>query len=106
MFLPFYAAALLVPQWSATLVAAGMKVKTESERLNKLRQGVVELYLSDHPETDVAGERSELRQVAAKLGMTTTTRYGKNGESHLEACKDDSNPYFSFDPSACIVCSD
>ncbi len=60
------------PASCTTLVAPGMKVKTESERLQKLRQGVVELYMSDHPETDFAGERSELRQVAAKLGMTTT----------------------------------
>jgi formate dehydrogenase major subunit len=93
------------PASCTTLVAPGMKVKTDSERLAKLRQGVVELYMSDHPEQDAAGERSELRQVAAKLGMTTNTRYGKDGATHLEACKDESNPYFTFDPSACIVCS-
>ena len=93
------------PASCTTLVAPGMKVKTESDRLSKLRQGVVELYMSDHPEKDAAGERSELRQVASKLGMTTTTRYGKDGETHLAACKDESNPYFTFDPSACIVCS-
>ena len=93
------------PASCTTLVAPGMKVRTESERLKKLRQGVLELYLSDHPQTDAAGERSELRQVAAKLGMTTSTRYGKDGETHLSACKDESNPYFTFDPSACIVCS-
>ena len=93
------------PASCTTLVAPGMKVKTDSERLTKLRQGVLELYLSDHPEKDAAGERSELRQVAKKLGMTTTTRYGKDGETHLAACKDESNPYFTFDPAACIVCS-
>ena len=93
------------PASCTTLVAPGMKVKTHSERLQKLRQGVVELYMSDHPEQDNAGERSELRQVASKLGMTTTTRYGREGETHLTACKDESNPYFTFDPSACIVCS-
>jgi formate dehydrogenase major subunit len=93
------------PASCTTLVAPGMKVKTESDRLKKLRQGVVELYMSDHPEKDNAGARSELRQVASKLGMTTTTRYGKDGETHLAACKDESNPYFTFDPSACIVCS-
>ena len=93
------------PASCTTLVAPGMKVKTDSERLRKLRSGIVELYMSDHPESDSAGERSELRQVASKLGMTTTTRYGKEGATHLEACKDESNPYFTFDPSACIVCS-
>ncbi len=60
------------PASCTTLVSAGMKVKTESDRLQKLRQGVVELYMSDHPDTDVAGDRSELRQVASKLGLTTT----------------------------------
>ena len=93
------------PASCTTLVQPGMKVKTESDRLTKLRQGVLELYLSDHPEKDAAGDRSELRQVAKKLGMTTTTRYGKDGQTHLAACKDESNPYFAFDPAACIVCS-
>ena len=32
-------------------------------------------------------------------------RYGYDGENHLKAEKDDSNPYFTFDPSKCIVCS-
>jgi formate dehydrogenase major subunit len=93
------------PASCTTIVAPGMKVRTDTERLTKLRQGVVELYMSDHPAADAAGPRSELRQAARKLGMTTTTRYGKDGQTHLEACKDESNPYFSFDPSACIVCS-
>jgi formate dehydrogenase major subunit len=93
------------PASCTTIVAPGMKVRTDSDRLRKLRSGVMELYLSDHPDADAAGERSELRQVAKKLGMTITTRYGKDGRNHQSACKDESNPYFSFDPSACIVCS-
>ena len=32
-------------------------------------------------------------------------RYGYEGENHLDSKKDESNPYFSFDPSKCIVCS-
>ncbi|HZR35574.1 MAG TPA: formate dehydrogenase subunit alpha, partial [Nevskia sp.] len=32
-------------------------------------------------------------------------RYGYAGENHLDAVKDESNPYFTFDPSKCIVCS-
>ena len=32
-------------------------------------------------------------------------RYGMSGENHLEAKKDESNPYFTFDASKCIVCS-
>ncbi|MEJ7735726.1 MAG: formate dehydrogenase subunit alpha, partial [Polyangiaceae bacterium] len=32
-------------------------------------------------------------------------RYGYEGENHLEAVVDGSNPYFDFDASKCIVCS-
>jgi formate dehydrogenase major subunit len=32
-------------------------------------------------------------------------RYGYEGANHLKAEKDESNPYFTFDPSKCIVCS-
>jgi formate dehydrogenase major subunit len=32
-------------------------------------------------------------------------RYGYAGRNHLDAQKDTSNPYFSFDPAKCIVCS-
>src|SRR5512143_2621270 len=37
------------PASCTTLVAPGMKVRTESEKLRQLRRGVVELYVSDHP---------------------------------------------------------
>ncbi|MEN9704169.1 MAG: hypothetical protein RLZZ393_48, partial [Pseudomonadota bacterium] len=95
------------PASCTTLVMPGMKVRTESDKLQQLRQGVVELYLSDHPEDCkecAAGERCELHQVAADLGVTQN-RYGCDGKSHQHGKVDDSNPYFSFDPSACIVCS-
>jgi formate dehydrogenase major subunit len=32
-------------------------------------------------------------------------RYGYDGANHLTAEKDQSNPYFTFDPTKCIVCS-
>src|SRR5262245_22122369 len=37
------------PASCTTPVEAGMKVRTQSERLAKLRRGVMELYISDHP---------------------------------------------------------
>jgi len=93
---------------SCTMLAApGMTVRTESDKLTKLRQGVMELYLSDHPEgckECSAGDRCELHQTAADLGIQTT-RYGHDGANHLHSTVDESNPYFNFDPSACIVCS-
>src|SRR5207247_2340637 len=43
--------------------------------------------------------------VAAGAGGLREVRYGYAGESHLEDAKDESNPYFTYDPSKCIVCS-
>src|SRR5262249_57956530 len=37
------------PASCTTPVAPGMVVKTQTERLKKLRRGVMELYISDHP---------------------------------------------------------
>ena len=84
-----------------------MKVATQSPRLEKLRRGVTELYLSDHPSDCLTSDthaECELRAVATKVGLSGV-RYGFEGENHLAACKDASNPYFTFDPSACIACS-
>ena len=37
------------PASCTTPVAEGMMVRTQSERLDRLRKGVMELYVSDHP---------------------------------------------------------
>ena len=37
------------PASCTTPVAPGMKVRTFTEKLQKLRRGVMELYISDHP---------------------------------------------------------
>jgi formate dehydrogenase major subunit len=84
-----------------------MKVRTESPALTKLRRSVVELYVSDHPldcVTCPANGHCELQDVAERVGITET-RYGLAGANHADAARDDSNPYFSFDPKLCIVCS-
>jgi formate dehydrogenase major subunit len=95
------------PASCTTLVAPGMKVRTESEKLRQLRKGVVELYVSDHPlncKGCPADTHCELQSVASDLGVTTSP-YGFDGASHRGAPCDDSNPYFQFDPSLCIACS-
>ncbi|MEO7917524.1 MAG: formate dehydrogenase subunit alpha [Dokdonella sp.] len=95
------------PASCTTPVVAGMKVTTQTPKLGELRRGVIELYLSDHP-LDCAGcsgnGRCELHDVAGAVGLRET-RYGRAGENHFGAPKDESNPYFTFDPSQCIVCS-
>ncbi len=95
------------PASCTTPVAPGMKVHTVSDNLRRLRRGVMELYISDHPLdclTCAANGNCELQDTAGEVGLRDV-RYGYNGENHLDAVADQSNPYFNFDPSKCIVCS-
>ncbi|MDB5366490.1 MAG: yjgC [Rhodospirillales bacterium] len=95
------------PASCTTPVAEGMSVSTQTERLKKLRRGVMELYISDHPLdclTCAANGDCELQDMAGEVGLRDV-RYGFAGDNHLGAAKDESNPYFTFDPSKCIVCS-
>jgi formate dehydrogenase major subunit len=95
------------PASCTTPVEAGMKVKTETPRLAKLRRGVMELYISDHPLdclTCSANGDCELQTQAGVVGLRDV-RYGYQGENHLKSPTDASNPYFTFESSKCIVCS-
>ncbi|MCB1741184.1 MAG: molybdopterin-dependent oxidoreductase, partial [Gammaproteobacteria bacterium] len=95
------------PASCTTPVQSGMKVRTQSERLARLRRGVMELYISDHPLdclTCSANGDCELQDMAGAVGLREV-RYGLQGQNHLQQDVDASNPYFSFDPSKCIVCS-
>ena len=94
------------PASCTTQVEEGMVVKTQTERLNGLRRNVVELYVSDHPldcVTCSANGDCELQDTAEALGVESS-RYGLEGDNHRDVEKDESNPYFTFDPSQCIVC--
>ncbi|NVK41016.1 MAG: formate dehydrogenase subunit alpha [Oceanospirillaceae bacterium] len=96
-----------LPASCTTPAEAGMKVWTQNEKLAKLRRNIMELYISDHPLdclTCPANGNCELQDMAGAVGLREV-RYGFDGENHLDAEKDHSNPYFSFDPSKCIVCS-
>jgi formate dehydrogenase major subunit len=42
--------------------------------------------------------------MAGAVGLRDV-RYGYAGDKHPDPGKDESNPYFSYDPSKCIVCS-
>ncbi|MCB2113963.1 MAG: formate dehydrogenase subunit alpha [Parvularculaceae bacterium] len=95
------------PASCTTPVAAGMKVRTETSRLQKLRRGVMELYISDHPLDCLTCSDNgdcELQDMAGRVGLREV-RYGFEGENHFGAPEDISNPYFQFEPSKCIVCS-
>lgn len=95
------------PASCTTPAEPGMKVRTQSPQLQELRRGVMELYISDHPLdclTCSANGDCELQDMAG-----TEVRYGFDGANHFKgqarAEVDDSNPYFSYDPSKCIVCN-
>ncbi len=95
------------PASCTTPVAEGMTVTTQNPRLAKLRKGVMELYISDHPLdclTCAANGDCELQDMAGAVGLREV-RYGYEGDNHLCEVKDESNPYFTYDPSKCIACS-
>jgi formate dehydrogenase major subunit len=96
-----------LPASCTTPVAQGMKVTTENRQIADVRRGVMELYISDHPLdclTCPANGHCELQDMAGVVGLREV-RYGYDGANHLKAEKDTSNPYFTFDPAKCIVCS-
>ncbi|MGN6582902.1 MAG: formate dehydrogenase subunit alpha [Rhizobiaceae bacterium] len=114
------------PASCTTPVGEGMAVRTTSDRLDAIRKGVMELYVSDHPTGfgEKAGTgASEFDHVISLVGLAEN-RYGNGGRNHVVAdngtggvapgegsltidymVKDESNPYFTYDPSQCIVCS-
>jgi len=105
------------PASCTTPVAEGMVVHPRSERLDRLRRGVMELYVSDHPagwNEERGTGASEFDRVAKSVGLTEN-RYGLDGRNHVApgegslnidyVARDESNPYFTYDPSQCIVCS-
>ena len=94
------------PASCTTLAEPGMKVCTQSEHLQQLRRGVIDLYVSDHPlecEGCAANGHCELQSMAAAVGVTETSY--ERGSMHRPLEVDRSNPYFEFDPQLCIVCS-
>jgi formate dehydrogenase major subunit len=106
------------PASCTTPVAEGLVVRTQSDRLKQLRRGVMELYISDHPLdclTCAANGDCELQDMAGAVGLRDV-RYGYDGANHVFAKqdgkandawmpKDESNPYFTYDASKCIVCN-
>ena len=95
------------PASCTTPVAEGIRVRTQTPKLADIRRGVMELYISDHPLdclTCATNGDCELQDMAGAVGLRDV-RYGYEGKNHLKSEKDTSNPYFTFDPSKCIVCS-
>ena len=96
------------PSSCTTPAEAGMKVRTQTPKLAELRRNVMELYISDHPLdclTCAANGNCELQSMAGEVGLREV-RYGMAGANHFsDVKKDESNPYFTYDPAKCIVCN-
>jgi formate dehydrogenase major subunit len=95
------------PASCTTPVEAGMVVWTETPKLHELRRNVMELYISDHPLdclTCPSNGDCELQDMAGVVGLRNV-RYGWDGANHHHDPVDESNPYFTYDPSTCIMCS-
>ena len=95
------------PASCTTPAEQGMVVHTQTDQLARLRKGVMELYISDHPLdclTCSANNDCELQDTAAEVGLRDV-RYGYAGANHMGQADDTSNPYFAFEPDKCIVCS-
>jgi len=96
------------PASCTTPAESGMKVRTQTPKLQQLRKGVMELYISDHPLdclTCAASGDCELQDMASVTGLREV-RYGVGaaaGAHHTDSKKDESNPYFTYDASKCIV---
>lgn len=95
------------PASCTTPCEPGMKVKTQTPKLAEIRKGMMELYISDHPLdclTCPTNGNCELQDMAGVVGLREV-RYGYEGENHTKLAKDESNPYFTYDASKCIVCN-
>ena len=105
------------PASCTTPAEEGMVVHTQTDRLKTLRKGVMELYISDHPLdclTCSANGDCELQDMAGAVGLREV-RYEDGHNHHRKLLGDganpfylpidDSNPYFEYDPSKCIVCN-
>jgi formate dehydrogenase major subunit len=95
------------PASCTTPVAAGLVVHTKTERLDRIRKGVMELYVSDHSVGSLDRRKHpyvDLLDTAEDVGLKEV-RYGFDGARHPNRGSDDSNPYFIYDPTKCIVCS-
>ncbi|MEM5476104.1 formate dehydrogenase subunit alpha [Pacificibacter sp. AS14] len=106
-----------MPASCTTPVSDGMIVKTQTVKVQKLRKGVMELYISDHPLdclTCAANGDCELQDMAGVVGLrdvryeaveTHFATRNASGPNPKYMPKDESNPYFTYEPSKCIACS-
>ena len=63
---------------------------------------MLDLYISDHP-LDPSGARTRAAGHRREVGLAETSYGARPARAAMP--RDESNPYFTFDPELCIVCS-
>jgi len=83
----------------------GVHIYPHTEKIEKLRKNIMELVLSDFPETFKSNGKpveTEFEEVIKQVGPINV-RYDK-GANHNDIQKDNSHPYMVSDLSKCINC--
>ena len=86
-----------------TPVSQDMAIQTDSDTVRRHRTNIVRLMMANHPESCIMcsqGNRCELRQVAANLGVGSTGLYPMPYYRGLEQA----NSFIIRDLSKCILC--
>ena len=86
-----------------TPVALNMVIRTDSPAIKTYRTNIIRLMLANHPESCIVcsqGNRCELRQIAAELGVGQVDLYPMPHYTGLE----EANPFIIRDLSKCILC--
>jgi formate dehydrogenase alpha subunit len=86
-----------------TPAAPRMVIRTDSPAIKEHRRNILRLLMANHPESCIVcsqGNRCELRQIAAELGVGETGLYPMPHYTGLEQA----NPFIIRDLSKCILC--
>ena len=86
-----------------TPVAPNMAIRTDSLSIKTHRANIIRLMMANHPESCLVcnqGNRCELRQIAAELGVGQVDLYPMPLYTGLE----EANPFIVRDLSKCILC--
>ena len=86
-----------------TPVSPNMVVRTDSPTIKNHRRNIIRLMMANHPESCIVcsqGNRCELRQIAAELGVGQIGLYPMPHYTGLE----EANPFIIRDLSKCILC--
>ena len=88
----------------ARIAQDGMEVTTENERIDRHRQTLMALYMTDHPherEVSEVGSPDLLLDMAAEFDAPMDWGWMEP----MRGDREDHNPYVDFNPDTCIACA-